>query len=82
MDMGGAHLVARCQVRQGKRNRFVLRHQLQHAGIEAAHGVAQKAAQVRQAPAVIWQVGKKNGHGSSKNNGFTWESGLPSVLCI
>lgn len=50
VDVGRAHLVARGQVGQGQRHVRVVRHQVEHPGVEAAHGVAQQAAQVKLAP--------------------------------
>jgi hypothetical protein len=49
--MGGADLRACRQVGQRQRHVDVVRHELQHAGVEAAHGVAQQAAQVGLPPA-------------------------------
>jgi hypothetical protein len=48
--MGRADLVACRQIGQGQRHIHVVRHQVQHPGVKAAHGVAQQAAQVELAP--------------------------------
>jgi len=62
MDMGGADLVALGQMRQRQRHGVIPHHQVQHAGVEAAHRMAQQPAHVGQAPAVIGQMGQKCRH--------------------
>jgi hypothetical protein len=52
VDVRRAHLRAGGEVRQGQGHIDVVRHQLQDALVEPAHGVAQEPAQVGQAPAV------------------------------
>ena len=58
VDVGGADLRARGQVGQGQRHVDVVRHQVQHPLVEAAHGMAQQPAQVGEAPAVV-DVGRR-----------------------
>ncbi|MPN64377.1 hypothetical protein SDC9_212149 [bioreactor metagenome] len=50
MHMRGTHLVARGQVRQGQRHLGISGHEFEHARVEAAHGMAEQAPQVRLAP--------------------------------
>jgi hypothetical protein len=51
VDVCCAHLVTGRQIGQGQGRINVLRHQGQHPGVKAAHGVAQQATQVRLTPA-------------------------------
>jgi len=46
VDVGCADLVARRQIGQSQRYFHVVRHQVQHPRIKAAHGMAEQAAQV------------------------------------
>jgi len=61
VDVRRTHLRARREVRQCQRHADVMCHQLQHALVEAAHRVAQQAAQVGLAPGV--GIGRERGFG-------------------
>ncbi|MCY1549940.1 hypothetical protein D9M68_861460 [compost metagenome] len=61
VDVGGAHLRTRRQMGQRQRHIGVVRHQVQHTLVETAQRMAQQAAQVAGAPAVIGQQGRR-GH--------------------
>ena len=52
VDVGRTHLLARSQVGQCQRHLRIMRHEFQHAGIEAAHGFTQQPPQMRAAPVI------------------------------
>ena len=53
VDMGRADLVAGGQVGQRQRHLDVVRHQVQHPLVEAAHGMPQQPPQMGLAPAIV-----------------------------
>ena len=46
VNVRGTDLVSCCQIGQGQRHIHVVRHQVQHPRVKAAHGMAEQAAQV------------------------------------
>jgi hypothetical protein len=53
VHMRGTDLGPCCQVGKGQWHFDVVRHEAEHPFVEAARGMAQQAAQVGEAPAVI-----------------------------